>query len=233
MVVDVDARHEPAPDNKRRRRQRLELVALDRLEQRPSAALARRRKRAVVPFLDLLGEGGIGLGEREELPVAQRRQHPHLDQSDRIFRGRFVPRLSDPCRDNCHVVMAAERVIAAVQHRVPVVGVGHPGLGVVGDQLLRAAADIGEGADMGAEPVLMTLGPARLSVGQVRAGQASDEDLRLADDALIDDAQRHAGPIDFERLAGAMRPAHRRRPRASLPDMEMRAELGVAVAFRM
>jgi len=86
---------------------------------------------------------------------------------------------------------------------------------------------------MGAEPVLMTLGPARLSVGQVRAGQASDEDLRLADDALIDDAQRHAGPIDFERLAGAMRPAHRRRPRASLPDMEMRAELGVAVAFRM
>ena len=79
----------------------------------------------------------------------------------------------------------------------------------------------------------MTLGPARLSVGQVRAGQASDEDLRLADDALIDEAQRHAGPIDFERLAGAMRPAHRRRPRASLPDMEMRAELGVAVAFRM
>jgi len=28
--------------------------------------------------------------------------------------------------------MAAERVIAAVQHRVPVVGVGHPGLEVVG-----------------------------------------------------------------------------------------------------
>src|SRR5258707_7045021 len=31
--------------------------------------------------------------------------------------------------------------------------------------------------------------------GRLRAGQASDEDLRLADDALIDDAQRHAGPI--------------------------------------
>jgi hypothetical protein len=29
-------------------------------------------------------------------------------------------------------VMAAERVIAAVQNRVPVVGVGHPGLEVVG-----------------------------------------------------------------------------------------------------
>src|SRR5437868_13496649 len=35
-----------------------------------------------------------------------------------------------------HVVMAAERVIAAVQNRVPVVGVGHPGLEVVGDHLL-------------------------------------------------------------------------------------------------
>jgi DNA replication protein DnaC len=34
-------------------------------------------------------------------------------------------------------------------------------------QPLRAAADIGKGVDMGAEPVLMTLGPARLGVGQV------------------------------------------------------------------
>ena len=66
------------------------------------------------------GHGGVQFGHREELPVAQWRQHPHLDQSDRIFRGRFVPWLSDPCRDNRHVVMAAERVIAAVQHRIPI-----------------------------------------------------------------------------------------------------------------
>src|SRR5271166_5441559 len=129
--------------------------------------------------------------------------------------------------------MAAERVIAAVQHWVPVVGVGHPGLEVVGDHLLRAAADIGEGADMGTEPVLVTLGPARFGVGQVRAGQAGNENLRLADDILVDDTQRHASVIDFERLAGAMLPAHRRRPGVSLPGMEMRAELGVAVALRM
>src|ERR1700747_1721920 len=49
-----------------------------------------------------------------------------------------------PGRDNCHVVMPGERMIAAVQHRVPIVSVGDPGLGVVGDQLLRAAADIGK-----------------------------------------------------------------------------------------
>src|SRR5258706_16055987 len=83
---------------------------------------------------------------------------------------------------------------------------------IMGDPLLRAAADIGEGADMGTEPVLVTLGPARFGVGQVRAGQAGNENLRLADDTLVDDAQRHAGVIDFERLAGAMLPAHRRRP---------------------
>ena len=47
----------------------------------------------------------------------------------------------------------------------------------------------------------------------------------------VDDAQRHAGAIGFERLAGAMLPAHRRRPGVSLPGMEMRAELGVAVAL--
>src|SRR3984957_5458163 len=80
-------------------------------------------------------------------------------------------------------VFTASRT-AAVQHRVPVVGVGHPGLEVVGDHLLRAAADIGEGADMGTEPVLVTLGPARFGVGQVRAGQAGNENLRLADDIL-------------------------------------------------
>src|SRR5205085_3224401 len=104
---------------------------------------------------------------------------------------------------------------------------------IIGDHLLRAAADIGEGADMGTEPVLVTLGPARFGVGQVRAGQAGNENLRLADDTLVDDAQRHAGVIDFKRLAGAMLPAHRRRPGVSLPGMEMRAELGVAVALRM
>jgi hypothetical protein len=39
VVVDVDARHEPAADDKRRRRQRLQLVALDRLEQRAPASI--------------------------------------------------------------------------------------------------------------------------------------------------------------------------------------------------
>src|SRR6202011_2279508 len=79
--------------------------------------------------------------------------------------------------------MAAERVIAAVQHRVPVVGVGHPGLEVVGDHLLRAAADIGEGADMGTEPVLVTLGPARFGVGQGIVEDASN-DLGLTTPSL-------------------------------------------------
>src|SRR6202030_1147428 len=118
------------------------------------------------------------------------------NQSDRIFRGRFVPWLSDPCRDNRYVVMAAERGIAAVQHRVPVVGGGHPGLEGVGDLLLRAAADIGEGADMGTEPVLVTLGPARFGVGQVRAGQAGNENLRLADDTLVDDHALAANSLE-------------------------------------
>src|SRR6185503_18621828 len=118
---------------------------------------------------------------------------------------------------------SADGLSRGFQNRVPVVGVGHPGLEVVGDHLLRTAADIGEGADMGTEPVLVTLGPARFGVGQVRAGQAGNENLRLADDILVDDTQRHASVIDFERLAGAMLPAHRRRPGVPLPGMEMRA----------
>src|SRR5712671_4363783 len=86
----------------------------------PSRGGANRRL-----FHSSIFSASAALASAEELPVAQRRQNPYLDQSDRIFRGRFVPWLSDPCRDNRHVVMAAERVIAAVQNRVPV---GHPGL---------------------------------------------------------------------------------------------------------
>ena len=73
--------------------------------------------------------------------------------------------------------MPAERLVAAVQNRVPVIGLGHPRLRVVGDQFLRTTRDVGKGADMGTEPVLMTLGPARLGIGKVRARQASDKDL--------------------------------------------------------
>jgi hypothetical protein len=41
------------------------------------------------------------------------------------------------------------------------------------------------------------------------------------------------GPTGSGKSSGAMLPAHRRRPGVSLPGMEMRAELGVAVALRM
>ena len=86
---------------------------------------------------------------------------------------------------------------------------------------------------MSRQPVLLPLGPARLGIDQVRARQAGDKDLGLAGDASIDYGQRHAGPIDFERGAGAMQLAHPRRSRAPLPGAEMLAELGVAVALRL
>jgi hypothetical protein len=57
-------------DDKSLRWQRFELAALDRLEQRAAAALARRRERAVVELLDFLGESGVDLSQREQLPVA-------------------------------------------------------------------------------------------------------------------------------------------------------------------
>ena len=112
--------------------------------------------------------------------------------------------------------MAGQFMIAAVQHRVPVIGLAHPGLGVVGDQLLRAAAEIGEGADMGPQPILLPLGPGRLGVDEVGARQTGDKDLRLSGDAGIDHRQRHPGPIDFERFR------RRDAPVASSPTRDRR-----------
>ncbi len=83
------------------------------------------------------------------------------------------------------------------------------------------------------QPILLPLRPGRFGIDQVRARQAGDKDLRRAGGAGIDHRQRHAGPIDFERLTGAMQLPHCRRPRAPLPGVEMLAELGVAVALRV
>ena len=233
VVIDVDASDEPAADDEGCLRQRLQLGPLDRLEQRAAAALARRRERPVVPFLDLLGNRGVGLGEREELAMAQRRQHPHLDHFYRILRGRLVAWAPHPRRDNGDTVVPRQLVVAAVQHRIPVEGVGDAGLEIVRDQLGGTAADIGEGADMGTEPVILRLTPARFGIGQVRARQTGDEDLRRARDAGLDHGERHAGIIDLERLAGTVQLAHRRRPGALLPSVKTAAELGVAIAARV
>jgi hypothetical protein len=87
--------------------------------------------------------------------------------------------------------------------------------------------------DLTGQPILLPLRPSGFRVNQVRAGQAGDKDLRRSGDASIDHRQRHAGPIDFERLAGAVQLPHCRRPRAPLPGAKMLAELGVAVTLRM
>jgi len=92
---------------------------------------------------------------------------------------------------------------------------------------------------MGPQPILLPLGPGRLGVDEVGTRQTGDKDLRLSGDAgnprtwSGDHRQRHPGPIDFERCAGAMHPSHRWRPRPPLPGVKMLAELGVAVTFRM
>jgi hypothetical protein len=67
----------------------------------------RRRKRTFVELCDFLGQRGVGLGEREQLPEPQRRQPPPLDLLHRILRRRLVTRFARPGRDDRHAVMAA------------------------------------------------------------------------------------------------------------------------------
>jgi hypothetical protein len=62
VVVDVDARGQPLADGERLGWQWLQCRSLDRFEQRPPAALARRAERAVVPGFDQLGDRCVGLG---------------------------------------------------------------------------------------------------------------------------------------------------------------------------
>ena len=119
--------------------------------------------------------------------------------------------------------MPSERVVAAVQRRIPIVGRVTPVLVLSGISFF-GHPPIGQGADMGAEPIFVTLGPGHLGISQSRDRAGTRENPTLAEDAVIDDAQPSRRPDRLQRLAGAMLPAHRRRSRASLPGVEMRAK---------
>ena len=91
-------------------------------------------------------------------------------------------------------------------------GLGDAGFQVVADDLARHAAKIGEGADMGADPLLQTLAPAGLGIGEVGGAEGGDEDLGGVNlTALgIDDLDCGAGVIDEQLLARDMVLPHRR-----------------------
>lgn len=71
--------------------------------------------------------------------------------------------------------------VAAIDLRIVEARLDHGGLGIVGYDQRRHAADRLERADMTADPVGQPLRPSRLRLGEARGAQHCDKDLRVAD----------------------------------------------------
>ena len=127
--------------------------------------------------------------------------------------------------------MGGEVGIGPVDLRLVEAGLRDPGLQVVGHELAGRAAEEGQHADMGADPVRQRLRPGRFHIGVVRGAEHADEDLRLAHLArgAVDDLERVARIVHEGALAGEVMLAHGRR-QAALPAAVELAEPAVPVA---
>jgi len=235
VIIDVDGAIDlPLADHVGIGRQAAERLALHRFEQGAAAAVAGRRHRLIVERGQLLADGLVELGQREELPVPQRRQQPAAGLQHAAFHRGLVARLARPGRDHRRAIMLDQGGVAGVDHRVVIGGVGDPDLEVVRSNPGRHPAQEGEQPHMGRQPVVVALGPGRLGVDQPRARQAGDEELGLPRLTLVHDRDGVAGIIDFERLAGPMDLPHRQAATGGfLPLAEQSLELAELVAVRV
>ena len=91
----------------------------------------------VVELVKQRANGSVHIPEAEELPIAQPRQNPALDQQDRPFDLCLVLWFMRPRGHNGCVVMGGEIRIGSVDHRVVKARFGDPGFQVVGHDLRR------------------------------------------------------------------------------------------------
>jgi hypothetical protein len=131
--------------------------------------------------------------------------------------------------------MRRHLAVGPVHLRVIEAGLDHRDLGVVGNQEPGRAAEVGEGLDVGVDPVGELLCPA--GVGEAEAGAAHHrhEDMRAprrAGPCINDHRHSVAGVVDEQLVAAQVGLAHGdRQPR--LPAAVEVAEPAVAIAVRV
>ena len=233
VIVEIDPRAPPFRELPIVGGQGDEGVALDRLEQLPSAQ-AEVAHGTIVHALHDEGDRRVAFGEREERQMAQSPQNVGLGESDAGLDLGLVPRLSRPRRQDADRIMRRHGPVGPVDLGIVEGGLVDPALQIVGNQQLRRAAEKAEHAHVGASPVRQCLRPGRLGIGEVRGAEHADEDLRLADFSgrRIGDPDPLARIVDERLLPGDVVLAHH----GGQPPFETAkqiAEAAVAVTLRM
>ena len=218
VIVDADAGEPPLGELVLIARQGRQGRALDGLEEVP-AGDAEAADDMIVDAVEGTGDGGVGLGEREEGLSPQAAEDAGLGEADPVLDLGLVLGPARSGRQDADAVVRGHHPVAAVELRVVERGLVDPGLQVVGHDQARHAAEEAEHPDVRADPVRQRLGPGRLGVGEVRGAEHGDEDLRLADLAgvRIDDGDLLAGVVDEDLVAGDVILPHARRSRRSKP----------------
>lgn len=148
----------------------------------------------------------------------------------RIWRS-TIWRLADTGWQHCDSVGFRKILVAGIEVGLVAAGLGDARLEMVRDDGGGHAAEVFQGAHVGADPVGDTLRPRRLAVGVIRESQHGDEDLRTPNLARrrIDHLHGLAGVIDEELVARRVRLAQHGVLRADPGPVQI-AEAAVAVA---
>ncbi len=233
MVVEPDPTAPPVGILVGLGRQLQQGSALEAVEQGLPAA-ADVTHGAGVQRLQQLADGGVGLVQAEQPPVAQAGQDPALDDLYPNLDLGLVARLADPGRHHGRAVVRRHLLVGAVDPGLIAAGGGDAGLEVVADQLPRGTAEEAEGVDVTTDPVRQALAPADLSIGQTGRAQHGDKDLCCPDltGRRIDHRQGLPGEVDEQLVASDMGLAHGQRHPAAPRGVEV-AEPAVAITLRL
>lgn len=162
VVIDADPANTPFGEDIGLDGQRLELRSVELFKELAAGAAEPADRAILVQTPQQFSDGRVQFSQAVELPIAQSRQYPALDDEDRGLNLCLVARSIGPGRQHD----------GAVMHR-------HLGIGAVDPRLVQAGLDDGVLALSGTRrrgtppiaakaPVPKRLGPARLGIGEVR-----------------------------------------------------------------
>ena len=205
VVVEVDARPLPLRIHEPPGWQRLQRRTIDQTIQLGSRA-GHLAKGLLIQLVNQLQDGVIQLRQAEELPLAQCRQHPTLNDLNSKFRLGFVPGMIRPCRKYPHAIMDRQIAIGAIQFRLVVAGRLHARLQVVGHDKLGRSREELESPHMRVRPVPQVLRPRGFGVGVVAGPQHRHEHLRQTNFPRpgVRHRDRLSGVIDEHLFPGAV-----------------------------
>ncbi len=153
MVIDANAADPPLSEHIRARGQGLERRPVDLLKQ-PTTRYAEPPDRPLpVEPREQLADRHLDLGEAVEGAMARATEQLALHDEHGLLDLGLVARLTRPRRQHGGAIMRRHHPIDAIDLRVVEARRDERDLGVVGHQERGHAADRGEGADVGADPV--------------------------------------------------------------------------------